>query len=365
MSDLNNKASTGLVALADATTGLATDPELARGKSPSPVRVQLGIAPQSLEEGWRLAQVMARSSLVPKNFQGKPEDVLVAIQLGIEVGFAPMQALQSIAVINGKPSVYGDGFLALIMTSPAYAGHDEYYEVDGLRVESLTVEDLKKDATAAVCTFHRRGKATPTTQRFTIGMAKKASLIGKEGPWSAYPDRMLRMRARSWAGRDAFPDALRGMTTAEEAMDIPPTPAEPRSAITMPKRLSETHHAPTASSGTATVDGAVDTVEPSGETSAVDEAEPDSRGSSPVLPTQPVGVLIKDVIVNPGKRGEKKTARVIDEHGVTYGTDDASLILAAVTSKDKLYRVALGSERRGDESVLIEITRVVSEATGK
>ena len=70
--------------------------------------------------------MMAKSELVPKAFRNKPEDVLVAIQLGTEIGFAPMQALQSIAVINGRPSVWGDGFLALIMASPLYRDHDEY-----------------------------------------------------------------------------------------------------------------------------------------------------------------------------------------------------------------------------------------------
>jgi len=183
--------------------------------------VRLGIAPQSLEEGYRLASLMAKSTLVPKNFQNKPEDVLVAIELGMEIGLAPMQALQSIAVINGRPSVWGDGFLAVIMAASVYQDHDEYYEVAGQRVDGLDVDDLKKDDTCAVCTFLRRGKATPVTRRFSIGKAKKAGLWGKEGPWQTYPDRMLLMRARSWAGRDAFPDILRGITTAEEAVDTP------------------------------------------------------------------------------------------------------------------------------------------------
>jgi hypothetical protein len=202
--------------------------------------VRLGLAPTTIEEGWRMAQYMAQSGLVPKNFQGKPADVLVAIEMGIELGLPPMQALQSIAVINGRPSVWGDGFLALIMSSPLYADHDEFYEVDGQRKDGLVADDLKKDATAAVCTFHRKGKATPVTRRFTVAQAKKASLLGKEGPWQTYPDRMLAMRARSFAGRDAFPDLLRGIRTAEEAMDTPPdidVDVQPTREV---RRISET-----------------------------------------------------------------------------------------------------------------------------
>jgi hypothetical protein len=214
----------------DTTTALTPAP-------PSKIPARIGAAPTTLDEAWRLAQHMANSDLVPKSFRGKPEDVLVAIQLGAEIGFAPMQSLQSIAVINGRPSVWGDGFLALIMASALYREHDEYYEVDGQRVEGLTAEALKKDTTAAVCTFWRRGKPEPITQRFTVAQARKAALLSKEGPWQSYPDRMLRMRARSWAGRDCFPDLLRGIRTAEEALDEGATSAP---IVREVRRVSET-----------------------------------------------------------------------------------------------------------------------------
>jgi hypothetical protein len=203
------------------------------------VPVRMGLAPTSFDEGYRMAQLMASSDLVPKNFKNKAADVLVAIELGIELGLAPMQALQSIAVINGRPSVWGDGFLALIMACPFYRDHDEYYEVDGKRKDGVTADDLKKDTTAAVCTFLRSNKATPVTRRFTVAQAKKANLLGKEGPWQQYPDRMLSMRARSFAGRDCFPDVLRGLVTAEEAQDIPIDTTVTAAPVREVKRLSE------------------------------------------------------------------------------------------------------------------------------
>ena len=67
-----------------------------------------GFAPANIDEAMRLAETLARSSMVPKNYQGKPEDILVATIWGKEIGLATMQALQNISVINGKPSVYGD-----------------------------------------------------------------------------------------------------------------------------------------------------------------------------------------------------------------------------------------------------------------
>jgi hypothetical protein len=70
----------------------------------------------------------------------------------------------------------------------------------------------------AVCVAKRKGR-TPVTAKFSVEDAKRAGLWAKQGPWSAYPKRMLQMRARGFALRDAFPDVLKGMITAEEAID--------------------------------------------------------------------------------------------------------------------------------------------------
>lgn len=242
--------------------------------------VRMGLAPQSFDEGWRMASLMAQSELVPKNFRNKPADVLVAMEMGIELGLPPMQALQSIAVINGRPSIWGDGFLALLMASPSYIDHDEYYEVDGKRVDGLAPDDLKADKSTAVCTFIRRNKATPVTRRFSIAQAKKASLWGKEGPWQTYPDRMLMMRARSWAGRDCFPDVLRGIGTSEEAMDAPPEIFE--ATLPPPKE-------PQRLSAAATTPAPVRASEPAGAV-ADPAAVPDAPAASEEIVLGPVGV---------------------------------------------------------------------------
>ena len=216
---------------------------LTAAKAP-PAPVQLGIRALSLGEAKILAETFARSGLVPKDYRGHPEDVLVAMQCGSEIGLAPMQAVQSIAVIGGRPTVYGDGLLAVILASPLYVRHEEYYEVPSrtpppvlpIRRDALDAADLANDDTRAVCVFWRRGQPTPTIRTFAIAQAKRAGLWGKDGPWRLFPDRMLRMRARSWAARDTFADVLKGLEIAE-AIDDPPPPAEPRRV----PRLSDPH----------------------------------------------------------------------------------------------------------------------------
>ncbi len=158
--------------------------------------------PANLHEALEMAGVLCKSSLIPKDFQGNAGNVLVAIQWGMELGLAPMQALQSIAVINGRPSLWGDAVIALCKAHPVCEWVREYEE-DGV----------------AVCVTQRRGDPDPVERRFSMDDAKRAGLLGKAGPWTQYPRRMMQMRARSWCLRDAYPDLLRGMAVAEEQQD--------------------------------------------------------------------------------------------------------------------------------------------------
>jgi hypothetical protein len=172
-----------------------------------------GLALASFDDAFRFATMVAKSEFAPKDFRGKPESCLLAIQHGSEVGLSPMQSLQSIAVINGRPTIWGDAALALVQSCPVCEYVREYMEGEG---DNLT----------AVCEAKRQGYPAPTTVRFSVTDAKKASLWGKTGPWTQYPSRMLQLRARGFALRNAFADALRGLVTAEEAQDYP-TQAEP------------------------------------------------------------------------------------------------------------------------------------------
>ena len=172
----------------------------------SNITLRQGFAPATLDEAMRFSDMLASSSMVPKAYQNKPQDILVCVQWGYEMGLAPMQALQNIAVINGKPSVYGDAVMALVQASQACEGVEEFFEGEG------TPNPI------AVCIAHRKGRK-PVTAKFSVEDAKRAGLWGKQGPWQAYPKRMLQMRARGFALRDQFADILKGLITVEEAHD--------------------------------------------------------------------------------------------------------------------------------------------------
>ena len=166
-------------------------------------RQQFDLSPQTFEQALTFSNYLADSDMVPKDFKGKPGNCLVAIQWGMEIGLKPLQAMQNIAVINGRPSLWGDAVIALVRSSQL--------------CEYIIEED---DGRTATCKVKRRGEPEQS-RSFSMDDAKAAGLLGKQGPWTQYPKRMRQMRARAFAVRDVFPDVLKGLPVAEEVMDTP------------------------------------------------------------------------------------------------------------------------------------------------
>lgn len=169
-----------------------------------------GLQLTNIDEMWKFAGFILRSKLAPKGMEMQ-EAIVVALQMGAEIGLPPMASLQNIAVINGRPSIWGDAAKAVVMGTGLCERFEEWFE--GKPFEP----DFK-----AVCEVQRKGYTRPTRQEFSVADAKTAGLWGKAGPWQQFPKRMLQMRARGFAARDAFPDALRGLLLAEEARDVAP-----------------------------------------------------------------------------------------------------------------------------------------------
>ena len=167
---------------------------------------QFDLSPQNFEQALTFSNYLAESDLVPKDFKGKPGNCLIAMQWGAELGLKPLQSLQNLAVINGRPALWGDAVIALVLSSPV--------------CEYVTEDD---DGHTAYCRVKRNG-GQEQVRSFSMEDAQKAGLTGKQGPWTQYPKRMRQMRARAFALRDVFPDVLRGMPVAEEMQDMAATP---------------------------------------------------------------------------------------------------------------------------------------------
>lgn len=219
------------------------------------------LAPQTFEQAIQFSKYMAASDLVPKDYRNKPENCFIAMQWGAEIGLKPMQALQNIAAINGRPALWGDAMIALVRSSPL--------------CEYIIETD---DGQTATCRLKRRGEEEQS-RTFSIADAERAGLARKQGPWTTNPRRMRQLRARAFALRDVFPDVLRGIPMAEEVMDIPAdghAPATPVAPVVQkPEHYPEADFAKNVgawaeavAAGKLTLDGLLAKVQTKGELTA-------------------------------------------------------------------------------------------------
>lgn len=101
---------------------------------------------KDMGEAMQLSTMIANSQLAPKDFRGKPEDTLVAMMMGNELGLNPLQSIQNISVINGRPCVWGDALLALVQNHPSFGGIEETFD-DATMTASCTVWRKKEQNT--------------------------------------------------------------------------------------------------------------------------------------------------------------------------------------------------------------------------
>lgn len=165
---------------------------------------QQGLQLSDMDQMWRFAQMVVASDLCPRGFK-KPEQVMLALEAGAELGLRPFQSLQALAVINGKVSIYGDALKAIVEASPEC----EYI------VETVEGEGEKM---IACCKAKRRNRPQECIRFFTYQDAKLAGLLGKD-TYKQFPKRMFQMRARSYCLRDQFADLLCGLVAVEEVQD--------------------------------------------------------------------------------------------------------------------------------------------------
>ena len=166
-----------------------------------------GMVPQDMDGLQRMSAMIAASPFAPSSFKDAAS-IAVAIDFGASVGLRPMQALQNIAVINGKPCLYGDGLIGVVRGSGLCVWIKEGVEGTG-------------NNAVGWCETLRQGEPEPIRRTFSYQDAVTAGLWGKTGPWKQYPSRMLMLRARGFCLRDAYADALKGFIAYEEASDIP------------------------------------------------------------------------------------------------------------------------------------------------
>lgn len=183
------------------------------------------IVPRDIEQAFRLSDAIHQAGMSPYGMDS-PQKIMIAMLAGMEVGLPPMASVQSVAVINNRPCMWGDALIGVVRNSDVCEYVREWIDGEG-------------DKMVAWCETKRKGETGPVKSSFSVEDAKRAGLwqteariqkrakgggtyeAANDSPWFKYPKRMLQMRARSWCLRDTYADILKGMQVREEVEDYP------------------------------------------------------------------------------------------------------------------------------------------------
>lgn len=148
----------------------------------------------------QMGDALCQTSFVPQHFAGRPEEAAAAIMSGDELGFTPMQSLQSLYVVSGKPALYARAMVALVLS----AGHQVWTESES-------------DTEVVVC-GRRAGSERTEKVAWSIDRAERAGYT-KNKKYQTDPRAMLYARASADVARRIAPDVLAGVAYTVEELE--------------------------------------------------------------------------------------------------------------------------------------------------
>lgn len=173
---------------------------------PSKLPVTVGVPLHGLDEAYRLSQNLSLASLLPEALRGKPSDVLAMVLYGQELGLAPMQAIQSIYVVRGKPQLSADLWTALARR----AGHKVRWGACDDKTATVTIVRNDDPDHGLEFTYTLDDAVANGLVEIKDGKPYARSQSGKPTPWETYTARMLRNRAVSFCGKSQCPEVALG-----------------------------------------------------------------------------------------------------------------------------------------------------------
>lgn len=173
---------------------------------PSRLPVAVGVPLGGLDEAFRLSKNLALASVLPQDLRGKPSDVLAIVLYGQELGLAPMQAIQGIYVVKGKPQLSATTWTALIRR----AGHKVKWGKCDDRSATVTITRADDPDNPHTETFTIEDAVQAGLCRLENGKVKARSAKGDALPWESYTKTMLRNRAISACGKLQCPEVALG-----------------------------------------------------------------------------------------------------------------------------------------------------------
>ena len=157
---------------------------------------------------YQMAKGLSQSTIVPQQFQNNPSNCLIALEQAQRLNMSPMQVMQNLYVIQGRPSWSSSFLIAMINSS-------HIFDIE------LQYEEEEKDGKPYSClVWTEKDGRRINGMHVTMDMAEKEGWTKKNGSkWNTLPALMLRYRAVSFFARLQCPEISLGMYTQEEMYD--------------------------------------------------------------------------------------------------------------------------------------------------
>jgi len=156
-----------------------------------------------------MAEFLSKSTIIPVQYQNRSENILIAIDLASRMGVSVLALMQSLYIINGKPSLSGQAIASLIRSSGQFTNVELHY-----------TGEPHTDSWGAFVTAERNGKLLKGAE-VTVKMAKAEGWYQKNGSkWQTLTELMLSYRSYTYFARMYAPEILLGLHVIEEVEDM-------------------------------------------------------------------------------------------------------------------------------------------------
>lgn len=164
----------------------------------------------ALDAAMAIAVELSKSDIIPKEFQNKPANCLIAVELANRLKASPFMVMQNVDIIYSRPALRSAFIISCINNSGKYVG-------------SLKFQIDDKETKCRAYAIERETGEKIIGPVITMDMASKEGWLTKNGSkWKTLPGLMLRYRAAAFFGRLYCPEILNGMYSVEEVQDMQP-----------------------------------------------------------------------------------------------------------------------------------------------
>jgi hypothetical protein len=175
--------------------------------------LEVEIEAKRFELQQRKAGVYAKSSLVPKDYQGNVGNVLIAENMARRMGADLLMVMQNLYVVQGRPGWSAQFLIGTFNSNGRFSAIKYRFKGD---------EHTDDWSCQAFCTEISTGDEISGTWVSWL-MAKSEGWTTKAGSkWKTMPEQMFRYRAATFLIRATAPEIGLGLLTKEELDDMQP-----------------------------------------------------------------------------------------------------------------------------------------------